>query len=116
MHNQASQQGSLWKLANFVIEIGDTLNKNKNPVCENKIKELEKEILKFKSNSGPITISELAYITRIMNARPRHRGNTSYELVFKRSQVDGSAVETSDTELSTLLHQSRLKANYYKAG
>ena len=50
-----------------------------------------------------------------MNARPRHRGNTSYELVFKRSQVDGSAVETSDTELSTLLHQSRLKANDYKA-
>ena len=116
LHIQSRQQGSLWKMANFVIEIGDTLNKNKNPVCENKIKELEKEILKFKSNSGPITISELAYITRIMNARPRHRGNTSYELVFKRSQVDGSAVETSDTELSTLLHQSRLKANDYKAG
>ena len=107
--------GTPWFIQQFSIDIGDPMNKNKNPLAENKIKEIQKEILKFKLTQGPITSMELDVVIRTINQRPRNKGNSSGELVFKRSQVDGSPISTDDSELATFIHELRTNTNSYKA-
>ena len=45
LQGEANQPGSIWSEKNITWEVGATYNVNKNPISENKICELKKEIL-----------------------------------------------------------------------
>ena len=56
---EAKDKDSIRSKFNIKIDIGRALNKNKNPVAENKVQETEKEILRLKLSPGPISKIDL---------------------------------------------------------
>ena len=73
---EADNSDSIWPKYSIRWEMGDRYNPNKKPIIENMIKELSKEILKFKASGGPISALDLVKITTILNSRARHYGVT----------------------------------------
>ncbi len=65
---------------NITIEIGREKNKNKNPVAEKGVEELELEILKQQPLPGPISSLTLSLATARLNARIRSRGLSSHDI------------------------------------
>ena len=62
---------SILKKLGITIVVGRLLNKNKNPVAENTVQEMHKEILRYKNSTGPITPTDLAIILKNVNAKIR---------------------------------------------
>ena len=74
LKNESETEGSILKTNGIKIDLGRTLNKNKNPIAENAIKEFHKERLKMNPQGGRVSAVELAVITKTINSRIRHRG------------------------------------------
>ena len=55
LQNQSLTEDSLLNTMGIRIVVGRIMNKNKNPVGENMVKEVQKEILRFKGAPIPIT-------------------------------------------------------------
>ena len=73
---------SIFKKLNIKVDLGRTLNKNKNPVAENAIKEFHKEYLKVNPAGGPITRLQLVLIIKNMNSRIATEASTRKKLCF----------------------------------
>ena len=87
LSNECSTKGSTLRSLNIQIVLGRTVNKNKNPIAENAIREFHKERLRLDPAGGYISETQLAIITRNMNSRIRHRGLSAKEITFKRDQL-----------------------------
>ena len=70
---ESESKGSIFQKFGIVIDLGRTLNKNKNPVIENAIKKFHKQHLKINPAGGPVTKLELVLIMKNMNSRIRNR-------------------------------------------
>lgn len=68
------------KHLNVWLDIGRIKNKNKNPVAERAVQELEDELLKQEPGGGPIDQVSLAIAVARLNARLRRQGLSSREL------------------------------------
>ena len=79
-------EGSLFLKHKITVDLGRVLNKNKNPVAENGIKEFLKECLRANPSGGPLTGMQLAMVTKVMNGRVRNRGYSSKEILLQRDQ------------------------------
>ena len=115
LKTESEVEGSTFQKLGIEIDLGRTLNKNKNPIAENAIKEFHKERLRINPAGGPVTEMELALITKNMNSRIRNRGLSSKEIVLQRDQVTNESKPISDHELSkeqferrTLKHPSEI--------
>ena len=97
LQGEANQPGSIWSEKNITWEVGATYNVNKNPISENKICELEKEILRFKALGGPLTPLDLVLVTEILNSRVRQHGKSAKELMAK----DNKPIDVSDKEIAS---------------
>ena len=84
---ESESAGSTFQKLGMRIDLGRTLNKNKNPVIENAIKEFHKEHLKINPAGGPVTKLELVLIMKNMNSRIRNRGLSSKEIMIQKDQV-----------------------------
>ena len=104
---EAEKEGSLWRNHKITWELGATYNVNKNPICENKIKELEKEILRFKGSGGPITRLELIQILSILNNRVRHHGKTAKEVFLRRENKENNVINIPDDDISRMVEDKR---------
>jgi hypothetical protein len=93
---------------NIHLDYGRIHNKNKNPVIEKAIQELGAEMLKFSSDGGPFTSSELAYITNILNSRLRHHGLSAWEIMYQRNQFNGEQIDVCDLKIAE--DQSHMRA------
>merc|ERR1711888_370441 len=82
LQSEYEKDDSLLKRLHIKIDLGRTLNKNKNPVAENAIKEFHKERLRLNPAGGPVTETERSMITKNMNSRIRDRGFSSKEIAF----------------------------------
>ena len=100
LKTESESEGSLLKKLGIDIDLGRTLNKNKNPIAENGIKEFHKERLRIDSSGGPVTDIDLAIITRNSNSRIRYRGLSSKEIVLQRDQITNSPKPISDAEIA----------------
>ena len=68
---ESKLDGTILKKLGILVDLGRTLNVNKNPVAENAIKEFHKERLKLNAAGGRISEIERAIITKNMNSRIR---------------------------------------------
>ena len=88
-------------LAGFLIkfELGQSQHANKNPCAENAIREGHAAINR---NENPYHLkpADLAKISRDINFKVRGSGFSSWELLCRRSLVDGEVVEKSDDNLA----------------
>ena len=81
------------------LVIGRTLNKNKNPIAENAVKELQKEILRHKQSPGQISPTDLNIILKNINSRVRANGLSSKEMMFRRDILSNKPLNTDDSNL-----------------
>ena len=100
LKTEAENEGSVFKKLNIKLDLGRTLNVNKNPIAENAIREFHKEQLKLDPAGGPISKLDLAMLTRNMNSRIRSRGLSAKEIVFQRDQVTNISKPVDDSDIS----------------
>ena len=80
----------------ITLDVGREKNRNKNPVAERAIQELEQEILKIQPDRGPVTSVTLALATAATNSRVRRDGLSSQELWTQRDQITGQQFPIDD--------------------
>ena len=68
------QDNSVFKNLNIILQLGDALNPNKNPIAENAVKELEKEFLRLNLSNKQIQPVTLSLAVKNVNSRIRQRG------------------------------------------
>ena len=94
---------------NINIELGRSLNPNKNPIIDKCISELHTEILNIKSSGGPITSLELSEAIANLNGRIRTPGMSAYEQWTQRDQVSGEQLPINDRKLILEKHRQRVQ-------
>ena len=107
LNSESKLENSIFKASNIVLELGDTLNQNKNPVAENAIKELQKEFLRLGFSNKHLEPINLALAVKNINSRIRERGFSSKEICFKRSQTTNENIKLNDAKL--ILTQEKLR-------
>ncbi len=93
----------------ITLEMGRTKNRNKNPVAEKAIQELEHELRRSYPEGDPVTQDQLAIVTATLNMRVRNRGLSAREIVFQRDPHTGEQLQISDNELAAEQHLTRIK-------
>ena len=74
------------KHLNVTIEVGRVKNKNKNPVAEKAVRELDEELIHQEPGGRPVSEVGLAIATARLNSRLRFSGLSSRELWTQRNQ------------------------------
>ena len=97
---EANTPGTIWAKHSIIIEIGDRMNVNKNPVAENKIKEIHKEFLRHSPEGGKLTPVQVTKVAKTLNARIRSAGLASREILLSRSLFNNQTVNLEDAKLS----------------
>lgn len=83
------------------IDIGRLKNKNKNPVAEKAILELENELKKAYPDGRQLSTSSLAVVVATLNTRIRNRGLSAKEIITQRDNITGEQLNLNDIDLST---------------
>ena len=99
LQTESLTRDSLLNTLGIKIVVGRILNKNKNPVGENTVKEFQKEILRFKGSPGPITDTDLTLITKNINTRIRYNSLTPKEILFRRDNLTNSPILIDDKKI-----------------
>ena len=108
---EANTPGTIWSKHSIILELGDKMNVNRNPVAENKIKELHKEMLRHSPDGGQLTTVQLTEVTKSLNARIRSAGLASREIMLSRSLFDNKMVNLDDSTLSKEKQEQREYGN-----
>ena len=104
---QALQNDTILTKHGLKVEVGRCKNKNKNPVAERAIQELEIELKKSYPEGRPVTSSGLAIAVATMNIRIRNRGLSSKEIITQRDNITGEQLNLKDVDLGTMQHDLR---------
>ncbi|XP_070548521.1 uncharacterized protein [Ptychodera flava] len=86
------------------IEIGRTKNRNKNPVADRAIQEIEDELLRQDPLCSTITPLSLAIALSHVNSRIRSRGLSAREMWTQRDQFTHDQLPISDHQLILKQH------------
>ena len=97
------KSSNLLTRSNIKIELGRTLNKNKNPVIDKGMRELIREILLLKPEGGQISQLILSQAVANLNSRYRGTGLSAQEMWTQRDQVSGEQLPIADRDL--IIHQ-----------
>ena len=84
----------------ILVVLGRLMNKNKNPIAENTVQEIQKEILRFKQNQGPISDIDLCMILRNVNSRTRCSNLTPKEVMLRRDNLTHKPINVTDESIS----------------
>jgi hypothetical protein len=84
---------------NISLELGRTLNKNKNAVIDKRIREIHRELLVINPAGGPITSSILSEAIANLNSRYRRSGLSAHETWTQRDQLTGDQLPINDRDL-----------------
>ena len=99
---------------NIRLEVGRPHNVNKNPIAENAIKEVEKEILRHRPNKQKLTQEDLVVVAKTMNERLRSRGIAAKEVLTRRDVVTNDPKNIQDKTLGQQQFQDRTTASQQK--
>lgn len=97
----------------ITIDIGRIKNRNKNPIAEKAIQELEDELLRCDPDQPIITDTTLAIVVARLNSRVRHQGLSARELLMKRDQFTHSQLPIDDQHVISQQQAKREAANSY---
>ena len=92
------------KHLNVTIEVGRVKNKNKNPVAEKAVRELEEELIRQEPGGRPVSEVGLAIATACLNSRLRFSGLSSRELWTQRNQFTHEQLPLSDSQFILAKH------------
>ena len=92
---EALTSDSLLNKLGVRLTIGRTLNRNKNPIAENAVKEMQKEIIRHKQVPGPVTPTELVLVLKNINSRVRDNGLTPKEMLLRRDSFSHENIEVN---------------------
>ena len=92
---QALKSDEILEKYGIVIDIGSPKNKNKNPVAEKTVQELELELLKQDPSGSPVDQAALAIVTARLNLRIRSRGLSALEMFTQRNQFSNTQITMS---------------------
>ena len=108
---EMQQQDSIFNQFKVSLDVGRSNNINKNPVAENAVREVEKEIGKYKPSVHHVTEEDLIIVGKIINERIRDRGMASREILMRRDLATNQPKNIRDSDLSTEQFERRTKAN-----
>ena len=92
------------KHLNVTIEVGRVKNKNKNPISEKAVRELEEELIRQEPKKRPVSEVGLAIATARLNSRLRFSGLSSCELWTQRNQFTHEQLSFSDSQFRLAKH------------
>ena len=110
---ESTVNGSLLNKLKINIVVGRLLNKNKNPVAENAVKEIQKEILRFSGKEGHISQTNLNLVLRHVNSRIRSNGLSPQEMLYGRDMITNKPLQVTDSYLSNHKSKERLASSTY---
>ena len=102
------KSNSLLSQNNINLEIGRTLNKNKNPVIDKAIRELVRELLILNPMGGPTSPRELSQAIANLNSRYRKSGLSAHEMWTQRDQISGDQLPIDDRQIIINQYNSRM--------
>ena len=111
LKKESETQGTLLHKLKIKIVIGRLINKNKNPIAENTVQEVQKEILRHTNKTGPITQTELTIVLNNINTRIRYNGYTPKEILFRRNTVNNQPIDVQDGKITHKQAQQRLSSS-----
>ena len=111
----ALKEDSILKELGITLDYGRVKNPNKNPVIDNGIQELEKEILIEGLEGQEITNSSLNLCLRQINSKIRHCGLSANEIITRRDQVTGKVLDFADSDLVAAQQKLRTKNHEYSS-
>lgn len=106
---QALQDDELLTKCRINIEIGRRKNKNKNPIAERAVQEMEEELLKIEPGGGSVTAVTLAIATSNLNAKIRRSGMSSREMFMQRDQFSNIQIPVHDMNLIQTQYDAKCK-------
>lgn len=99
---------------NITLELGRSLNPNKNPVVDKAIRELHRELVSVNPTGGPVSSMELSRAVACLNSRIRATGMSAYEHWTQRDQETGDQLPLDDREIILQQHHRRI-ANHHSS-
>ena len=102
LEKESKSSGSLLNQLKISIQVGRIVNKNKNPVAENAVKEVLKEILRLKAANSTISQTDLDIVIRNINNRITFNGLSPKEIMFKRDMVSNEDILVKSKQISDL--------------
>ena len=109
---KALTEDLLLKHQRITIEIGNAKNRNKNPVAERAVQEVENELLRLDPLGGPVSPVTLSVATATLNSRIRSRGLSAREMWTQRDQFSNQQIPLHDQSLIVQQHEQRI-ANHH---
>ena len=91
----------------ITLDFGRIKNKNSNASVDKCIQELEAEFLQLERSGKPLTQLLLDAAINNLNHRIRSRGFSATEVVQRREQISGRAINVQDAELAVFQHTLR---------
>lgn len=82
------------------LDVGRLKNRNKNPIAEKAIQELERELKCEYPEGGPVSSCVLSLVTATLNLRVRNRGLSAKEIVYQRDGFTGEHLNIDDKLLA----------------
>ena len=92
----------------ITIELGNAKNRNKNPVAERAVQEIENELLRHDPLGGPVSLVTLAVATANLNARIRSHGLSSREMWTQRDQFSNQQIPLQDQSIIVKQNEQRI--------
>ena len=86
---------------------GSHTNKNKNPIAEKAVRELEEELIRQEPGGRSVSEGRLAIATARLNSRLRFSGLSSRELWTQRNQFTHAQLPFSDSQFILAKHDLR---------
>ena len=105
---KALTEDLLLKHHRITIEVGSAKNRNKNPVAEREVQEVENELLRRDPLGGPVSPVTLSVATATLNARIRSRGLSVREMWTHRDQFSNPQIPLHDQNLIVQQHEQRI--------
>ena len=103
---------STLKSKGIILELGRTLNVNKNPVAEKALNELLREIKVISPESQQISELMLSGAIANLNSRIRASGLSSHELWTQRDQITGDQLPINDREVIISQYKRRISNHH----
>ena len=97
----------------ITIDLGHAKNRNKNPVVERAVQQIENELLRHDPLGGPVPLLTLAITTANLNARIRSRGLSSREMWTQRDQFSNHQIPLPDQSIIVKQNEQRIANHTY---
>ena len=96
------------------VEVGESKNKNKNPIAEKAVQELEDELLRQDPERTSVTTAQLAIVVSMLNSQIRNQGLSSREIWTQRDQFNHDQLPLNDNDYIAQQYKNRQRDHGFR--